>query len=343
MSEISVIVPVYNVEEYISECIESIICQTYSNIEIILIDDGSDDKSGKICDQYKERDNRIRVIHKSNEGVGLARKKGIELAKSPYIVFLDSDDYYDLSFCEEMLFTIKSENADMVECGYKIFSVKNSFNHIKYNDFTIFDRAEFKKNIIESTIVNGNEAIVVWNKIYKTDYIKKFVSNYGTNLLEDYIFNLQYYQNLMKYVYIPKCLVNYRKVENSLSRKCDPNTYEVLLEVDKMKNNILKKIYKSKTDYEEKSVIWFLNYTKNFLESYILSGAKKKEIMHILNDKEFIKKCKIVNEYSLFEKLIANKKMNIAYYNLYLKTRMTLCKMYGSKIKSKLNMEVKNG
>lgn len=100
---ISVIVPVYNVEKYLPECVESIISQTYDNLEVILIDDGSTDRSGKICDEFAEKDSRIVVIHQKNSGVSAARNRGLDLCRGEYISFVDSDDYYCTDLMESAM------------------------------------------------------------------------------------------------------------------------------------------------------------------------------------------------------------------------------------------------
>ena len=115
---ISVIVPIYNVEKYINRCIDSIIEQTYTNLEIILVDDGSTDNSGSICDEYAKKDNRIKVIHKENGGVSSARNVGLDTAIGQYITFVDSDDYIEKKYCEILLKTLKKQKADCVACGY---------------------------------------------------------------------------------------------------------------------------------------------------------------------------------------------------------------------------------
>lgn len=100
MPKVSVIVPVYNVEPYLRQCLDSIVSQTLKDIEIILIDDGSTDGSGEICDEYKREDHRIRVIHKVNEGLSAARNDGIDASTAPYIMFVDGDDWVEPEFCE---------------------------------------------------------------------------------------------------------------------------------------------------------------------------------------------------------------------------------------------------
>ena len=112
---ISIIVPVYNIEEYLPRCIESILAQTYSNLELILVDDGSVDKSGKICDAYAEKDVRVRVLHKENGGSSSARNAGILLAKGQYIGFVDSDDYIEANMYQKMMDAIALTGCNIVQ------------------------------------------------------------------------------------------------------------------------------------------------------------------------------------------------------------------------------------
>ncbi|MDD2494154.1 MAG: glycosyltransferase [Tissierellia bacterium] len=118
--KLSVIVPVYKVEKFISKCIDSILNQTFSNFELILIDDGSPDKSGTICDEYAKKDNRIIVIHKANGGVSSARNVGLYMAKGEYIIFIDADDYIESNMFELMLQEAYNKNADVVICDFFI-------------------------------------------------------------------------------------------------------------------------------------------------------------------------------------------------------------------------------
>ncbi len=119
---VSVIIPVYNVEEYLCECIDSVINQTYKNLQIIFVDDGSTDSSGKICDDYAEKDERISVVHKKNSGPSRTRNVGLEHAKGKYIYFLDSDDYIELNALELLVNTAESDGADLVFFDARSFS-----------------------------------------------------------------------------------------------------------------------------------------------------------------------------------------------------------------------------
>lgn len=173
---ISVIVPVYNVENYLRKCLESIINQTYKNLEIILIDDGSTDNSGKICDEYAAKDNRIKLIHKPNGGISDARNAGLEIAKGEYIGFVDSDDYIAEDMYEFLYNFAVKNNLDVAMCGSKhVFNGKV----IPDNEFkmAIFEKQdEMIKNLF-SAIYGGG--ISVWNKLFKKSCIKDIKFEYG--------------------------------------------------------------------------------------------------------------------------------------------------------------------
>ncbi len=172
---VSVIVPVYKVEEYLSRCIESIINQTYKNLEIILVDDGSPDNCPQICDEYAKKDNRIKVIHKENGGLSDARNAGMKIATGEYTAFIDSDDYIDLSMFEHMVQVSIVEKADIVECN--VYSVYDNCIE-KYNTDTY---AIYNQNnlIMEAYIKYYHIKTVVWNKLYKTELIKNISFEFG--------------------------------------------------------------------------------------------------------------------------------------------------------------------
>ena len=160
---ISIIVPVYNTIDYLEECLNSLILQTLQNIEIILIDDGSTDGSGMVCDHYAEKDIRFRVIHKANEGLAVARNDGVRLAQANYIMFVDSDDWVSKDFCEEALHSIKASNADVV-----------IFQYDRYVNGRIKKRKPFpsegiipKKDIL--TVLWSDVSVIVWNKLFKRE------------------------------------------------------------------------------------------------------------------------------------------------------------------------------
>ena len=131
---ISVIVPVYNVERYIEKCITSIISQTYTNLEIIVVDDGSTDKSGLLCDEWQAKDSRIKTIHKVNGGLSSARNTGMNIAQGKYIAFIDSDDYIDNTMVEQLWINIKDSNAQIAICNrYYKFENEKCLLRFPYN------------------------------------------------------------------------------------------------------------------------------------------------------------------------------------------------------------------
>lgn len=161
---ISVIIPVYQVEHYVAHCIESVINQTYRNLEIILIDDGSTDESGEICDIYADRDERIRVVHQENAGLSAARNRGIEIAQGEYLSFVDSDDWIDRRFIE-ILYKISAEaGCDIVQCCFwNVFSDDREETEREGN-YTVYSPKTF--SISAYTLLSW-KCNVAWNKLYK--------------------------------------------------------------------------------------------------------------------------------------------------------------------------------
>ena len=161
--DISIIVPVYNVEKYISCCINSILNQTYKNFELILIDDGSTDNSAKICKEYAILDNRIKVFHKKNEGVSKARNFGLEVSVGKYIMFCDSDDYVENTWCEELYKTILVNQNSWIMCNTCVIDYASQRKKIKQNNLDIISILE-KEDYYVSMQVGFSGAI--WNKIF---------------------------------------------------------------------------------------------------------------------------------------------------------------------------------
>ena len=160
---ISIIVPVYNKEKYIKKCVDSLIKQSYSDIEIILVDDGSTDKSPEICDEYAERDSRIRVIHRENGGLSVARNTGIENANGKYLMFVDADDWVAVDFCEAALKSISENDADIAVFG--ICYVEEKEQNIQGSQLyknELLDNSQALERLLTEEIRN-----YVCNKIFK--------------------------------------------------------------------------------------------------------------------------------------------------------------------------------
>ncbi len=147
MEKISVIVPVYNVEKLLKKCLDSIICQTYTNLEIIVVDDGSTDSSSLICDEYANRDPRISVIHKINGGLSDARNVGIDASNGKYLLFVDSDDYIERNMIEKLYYSINTNNADLAICNFRYVS-DDDYNSVDNSDLPIKDEVISGKDVL---------------------------------------------------------------------------------------------------------------------------------------------------------------------------------------------------
>lgn len=215
---ISVIIPVYNVECYLVECVQSIINQTYSNLEIILVDDGSTDASPRICDAFAQKDKRIIVIHKKNEGVSAARNSGIEIAKGEYIGFVDSDDFIDSQMYEKLIAAFSfTQNVGITSClAYRFndSSISSYRPEIDIDSIRIVSHVDYEEKIIAETI-----SYTCWNKLYKRNAINAIRFRQG-RLNEDFMFNYDLSQQILLngscIVEIPERLYYYR---------CTPNSY----------------------------------------------------------------------------------------------------------------------
>lgn len=172
--KISIIVPVYNVEGYLEECINSLIHQTYLNIDIILIDDGSSDSSGEICDKYKKIDNRIQVVHKKNGGVSSARNAGLSLVNTKYISFVDPDDYVSEQFIEKLYNSLIENSADIAVCNFFTIKGKNIFEEKEIRDKNL-NQEEALRLLVKDEIMSS----YLWNKLFKRELFNNLQFDIG--------------------------------------------------------------------------------------------------------------------------------------------------------------------
>lgn len=187
--KISIIVPVYNVEKFLPQCIESICNQTYQNLEIILVDDGSLDSSGKICDEFSQKDGRIKVIHQVNGGVSTARNTGIENAEGTYLMFVDSDDWLSPDAVEHLSQKLENANADLAVGSYQcVFSGSVAAACLKDH---IYTGEEVGKNLVELYLSNGSTSC---NKLYRAELIRNNGIRFQKKvpLGEDALFSVRY-------------------------------------------------------------------------------------------------------------------------------------------------------
>lgn len=213
MKTISVVIPVYNVEKYLSECLDSVINQTYKNLQIILVDDGSTDSSGKICDEYAEKDDRITVVHQSNAGAGAAKNTGLELIDGDYFSIIDSDDYIELDMYEKMVNSLENYNADIVQCLFKDLFVNDSFDR-KYKFKGNYPKVLTSKKFLSELLYDWKYAIFA-NKVFKTSLLKNIRFPVGRKI-DDEFFTYKLVCNAKKVVNIDNILYNYRMRKTSV-------------------------------------------------------------------------------------------------------------------------------
>lgn len=280
MPKFSIIIPVYNVEKYLDRCILSCINQTYKDFEIILINDGSKDNSGGICDKYAKKDSRIKVIHQENAGVSTARNVGLKNTSGEYIIFVDSDDFVELNMLEKLNNILDHNEADCI-----IYNL----NNIIENKFIYGE--EVTNNMIKliiTEIVN-----FPWNKVYKKNIIEKYNIQFDKKIEigEDLLFSITYISKIKKIYLLNEKLYNYViENNNSLTAKYKENKYEQLMFVDDKLKEYLK-LYNNKKLLECEKFVRLKNIFSCFMD------LSHKDCVYSKKGKlQFIKKVKRENK-----------------------------------------------
>lgn len=322
---ITVIVPIYNVSKYINRCIESILAQKYINIEIILIDDGSTDDSGKICDEYAKKDLRIKVIHKENEGVSKTRNYGIDISNGDYITFIDADDYIDENMYFDMM-NIQHLNAipDIITSGYyyeteagKIFDSSNVCDK-KYD--VLNSESAFNE------IFTGRFGAYIWNKLFKKELLDKFKIRFEQKIHsgEDLLFVCECIAEAKNIVHCNKNYYHYVKRKDSVTNsKFNDKLLSSRFAYEKIVKIADSKFSKSLVDvkvcesFEICNLIYKLHISKR-------DKAIENEYRHLLrkNKKEIFSKNNVSKKINLINKIMyINCDVGILVWKLYKKYR----------------------
>lgn len=276
---ISIIVPVYKVEKYLERCVKSIQEQTYTNLEIILVDDGSPDRCGQLCDEFAKLDERIKVYHKENGGLSDARNYGVERANGEYIGFVDSDDYIHESMYEKLYEAIKKSGTLIVECGLTRVYKNTLRPHYEGEDyFLILDKQGYLKEYLENRRLYGS----AWCKLIHRDLAKKIKFPIG-KIYEDAFYTLELLNNVDKYTLISGNYYYYYIRENSITTRPfsskDMNYIEIM---EKICNYTLSNfpIYR-----EQLLVRLTFAYISIFNQLIVTDNYKKKNEYKILREK----------------------------------------------------------
>lgn len=293
----SIIIPIYNVEKYLEECLQSVIYQTYTNFEVILINDGSTDKSKEICEKIILKDSRFKLINIENKGVSNARNLGIEKSIGEYLLFIDSDDYIENNTLDKINKVIAEYNIDYIIYGInKIINNKNIINKLSKKDEFYKSKKEIKE--ILPLLIN-QEIINSPIKVYKSKLIKENNLRFDTYLSigEDYLFNIEYLDKIENLYYLSDILYKYIiRNENSLTQRFNINKYDELMYLNKKVYEIMSNSY-----YLSEKVISALSYIKlKNIYSCILDIHKKNYHYNNYENKVcYIKK--IINNYENIE------------------------------------------
>ena len=235
MADVSVIIPVYNTEEYVKQCINSVLNQTYVPDEIILIDDGSTDNSSRICDEYGNKYSQIKVIHKENEGLGMARNTGLSVAECEYVMFLDSDDYINEDMVEKLYVASENNKIDLVKSGFIRTDLSgNPIEERRYHEDRLYDKPEIEKDLLPrilGSLPNKHDSFemgVTCSLLRRETIIEnKILFPSERELIsEDLVFNVHFMNLIHNAKLIKYCGYMYRTNPNSLTIKFRPDRFE---------------------------------------------------------------------------------------------------------------------
>lgn len=307
---ISIIVPVYNVEKYLNKCVDSILDQTYTNFELILIDDGSPDNCGKICDEYSKKDKRVRVIHKENKGLSDSRNIGMMNAKGKYINFVDSDDYLNKNMIKDLYNLLIKNNADISICAYELLN-ENEKPKLKLNGKEhIFSSSEAIQELLMSKILTSH----CWNKLYKRELWKEIQFPVGKKFEDIAVMHLVF-EKARKIVYKNKVEYYYLRRNDSIMKTIDEKLVNDLRENSINRKQYIETNFPQLKDYVEISEI---KRIKMCYDNIILGNLK-----NLYNSKDYIADYKKFKEYMKKHKKVAinaqgniRKKIELIVFNL---------------------------
>ena len=306
---VSIIVPIYNVEAYLDRCIQSLLNQTLKEIEIILVDDESPDNCPQMCDSYAASDYRIKVIHKKNGGLGLARNSGLKLATGEYIAFVDSDDYVDLTMYEDLYNIAKQNKLDTVFSNFKIQN-NNKIQIIQQQkDFKVYKDSEIKNNLLLNMIASDANIkkerlfdMSVWRAIYSKDIISQYNIKFESERLfisEDIIFHIDYCSHAKAIGVVPQAYYHYTVNLDSLTKKIrtDRFTMSKILHEEIIRRSILNDLPQHVIQRADR---FFIGYARSNIRNLCKSNLpyiKKREIVLNICKDEYWKK--IYNRYPI--------------------------------------------
>lgn len=314
---VSIILPVYNSEEYIEDTINSVLSQTYPNFELIIINDGSNDNSGIICEKISKIDNRIQYFSIPNSGVSNARNLALAKVNGEYVTFIDSDDLYAKNYLEVLINTIEKYDADIISCAYQTLSITPKKVDIS-EDYLNCSFQEYIEKLQPNLLFNQ-----LWNKMYKLSIIKenRIIFDTSIDLAEDYKFNLEYMNCTTKNIYVNIPLYQYRITDNGLGFKYRKNSSEIKLSLLKKLEKIYEEKGYSKNYIYKNYIIQYLAYFSNIIDirNKDSNKIKKIKIKNLMSTKDYQNILKEIKNnsnfrYKLISKVLSIKNVHLMYF-----------------------------
>lgn len=263
---VSIIIPVYNVQSFLKECLDSVLNQTYERIEIILVDDGSTDESGKICDIYQQKDSRIIVIHKKNGGLSDARNAGIEKASGEYYAFIDSDDFVHKEYIKSLLTACIENQSDISVCGYFEYIDDSKMKEIK-NIECSFSNIEAVSDFLHE---NNSVKVMTWNKLYHKRVFQKNNVRFPIGKLhEDNLTTYKCLFNANRISIISNALYFYRIRQGSIMNKYNKKRFEVLESIKELREYVENPIHDFKEEIDSYELSMSIALTTMCIENEI--------------------------------------------------------------------------
>lgn len=296
MPKVSIIVPIYNVERYLDRCMDSLLHQTLEDIELILVDDGSPDQCPQMCEKYAELDSRVKVVHKKNAGLGLARNSGLGIATGEYVAFIDSDDFVDLDMYGTLYAETEKYPYDAVYCGYNVEVFPGKFEPREVYEKNLLKKSEITDFLAEMTAAPVSVRqyrrinMAVWRAIYRRELLVSRKIQFHSEreiLSEDIVFDYDFFEHCTSVRYVPRAMQYYCSNQGSLT-----HTYNVakLQKIQVLVSFLFDKakIFGDNEElFKQRICRLFVDYNASFVRKILLSAnpwAQKKKDCQVLFD-----------------------------------------------------------
>lgn len=325
MVKISVIMPVYNSEEYLEKAIESVLGQSLQEIELLLMDDGSTDDSGKICDEFAKKDNRVKVYHQANAGQCAARNRAIHLCEGEYISFIDNDDIFLEGVLESNYELAKKHDADIVKFGFVVEDIEENYTEIRERHIEKLLLVKEKNRTSEFPLIrNSGYFSSVWNGIYKKSFLLDHQMKFNENIrfgFEDCIYNIECYGYANVQVINPQMgYVYYQRFNHSTFKKFDVSRLDAWKIMVEKEFELYKMLYKNENEMWER----WNRQASTYLQEFLFMISEQKSTMSHQKKKMWLERLYQMKEYSQIKNTTIISKQKMLSINLFSKKKFNI-------------------